>query len=57
MERTQKKVNARPLTKADLGCALGHSFGARIWELNRTGQETEMIVKKKYKELNQCDKT
>ncbi len=66
-------MKVRPLTKADLGAsaeradpfrsdrrcnaALCQSLGSWSWESNRTGRETEVIVKEKCKELIQCQKT
>ena len=46
-------------SRSDRRCnaALGHSLGSWSWESNRTGQETEVIVKEKCKELIQCQKT
>jgi hypothetical protein len=42
-----------PELKVRCNAALGHSLGSWSWESNRTGLETEVIVKEKCKELIQ----
>src|SRR5215469_11392482 len=45
-------------SRSDHSCnhALGHSLGSWSWGVNRSGLETEVIVKEKCKDLIQCQK-